>query len=1036
MKAPSRLPVVVSTIVSLACWLILATVATGSAPPVEKMLDGLRRRGYYDIAIMYLEQLRASPGCPAELKEIIDYEVGVTLLEAADRTETVSERETKLDDATVAIQKFLKEHASHEMAGPASTQIGKTLLLRGAVRAQQAEAPGLSSDDKAEKLNEARAFFDQAKTALEGAENRCYAKAKALQEEASAGGSDRAKSKLEAAFGELLQARLLLVNIADRRARTYKPESKEFKDQLAAAAKRYNELFEKNEQRIGGLQARNFEGKVYCDLNQNEKAIDVFREMLTLPEGSQAIRGLRLQALVWLMETYLKPDVKKYNEAIEAAASWKDTALPNEESSNEGLRVQLLAGEACLNAAKALEEDDKKRKNLLRSARRYLEFVQRAPGPIRKEASNLLMDDLLGAAEVSESDPKTFAEALEQANMAWLRMLTTDGQVRQTTDPKKKAELSKQLTEARQTTLKMCRLGLELADKKTDIAEVNTLRFYLTFLYFIEEHLYDAAVMGELLAYRYPQSAGARKGAEIAIKAYRKLFDTERRAGRDTSFEMDQMQRVANYVSARWEDDPAAQEALAMLFDTAIDLKDVEKAKEYLDKLPPDSPRRADAELRLGQMYWSQYLRQATLEEGKRPSQAELDALVEKAQQTLRQGIDRMSTAVDAGGQVSYPLAFSVLALAQILIDAGNAEEAVRWLDDPKIGPMALISANDPAVAGRTDFQIDTYKAALRAYVGAEKLDRAEAVMVQLEELVGREDAAGATRLTQIYISLGRQLEELLKRLRAEGKDDEIEKVSQGFEKFLETISKREQGNSFSSLNWVAQTFASLGAGLDPGDGPLPPEALRYYELAGDTYYNRLLKNPPEDMPKGAETSVKVQLATCLRALGRGAGSDPKAGQRNFTQALSMLVGILKERETRVDVQMEAARTYQELARASEQPRYYLNAILGGQKQANGSYLVWGWNGIARRVASNEKFRPVFFEARYNIALCRMRLAQSQTGDERKKTLEMAENDILVTHKLYPTLGGPEWIDKYDALLKSIRKFQGNENPEGLKTDE
>ena len=86
-----------------------------------------------------------------------------------------------------------------------------------------------------------------------------------------------------------------------------------------------------------------------------------------------------------------------------------------------------------------------------------------------------------------------------------------------------------------------------------------------------------------------------------------------------------------------------------MLFDTAVDMKDVEKAKTYLDKMSPDSPRRADAELRLGQMYWAQYIRQTALEEGERPSQEVLDDLVEKAQQTLRQGIDRMSTAVDAG---------------------------------------------------------------------------------------------------------------------------------------------------------------------------------------------------------------------------------------------------------------------------------------------------------------------------------------------------------------------------------------------------
>ena len=108
----------------------------------------------------------------------------------------------------------------------------------------------------------------------------------------------------------------------------------------------------------------------------------------------------------------------------------------------------------------------------------------------------------------------------------------------------------------------------------------------------------------------------------------------------------------------------------------------------------------------------------------------------------------------------------------------------------------------------------------------------------------------------------------------------------------------------------------------------------------------------------------------------------PKRSEKNFTKALGLLVEILKERETRVDVQMEAARTYQELAAPAVQPSFYLNAILGGQKQSDGHYLVWGWNGISRRVGSRDEYRPILYEARYNIALCRMRIAQ--TTDRRR----------------------------------------------------
>ena len=109
----------------------------------------------------------------------------MTLLEAADATETASERETTLDQATAAIQKFLQEHPTHELAGPPRVLNSEEYsCCEVPVRVQQAELPGVAADDKSAKFAEARTFFDQAQAALEGAENRCYEKAKTLQEEA------------------------------------------------------------------------------------------------------------------------------------------------------------------------------------------------------------------------------------------------------------------------------------------------------------------------------------------------------------------------------------------------------------------------------------------------------------------------------------------------------------------------------------------------------------------------------------------------------------------------------------------------------------------------------------------------------------------------------------------------------------------------------------------------------------------------------------------------------------------------------------
>jgi hypothetical protein len=420
---------------------------------------------------------------------------------------------------------------------------------------------------------------------------------------------------------------------------------------------------------------------------------------------------------------------------------------------------------------------------------------------------------------------------------------------------------------------------------------------------------------------------------------------------------------------------------------------------------------------------WALYVQESNKPEAQRPTQETLDALVTNAQQTLEQGIARMRKAVDEGGAVDYPLVYSVLSVAQIYIGAGQSAEAVRWLDDPKIGPVTLVEAGDP-VTNKGNFQVETYKAALRAYVGAEELEKAEKAMDSLEGLVAAEgDAAAAKRLTEIYVLLGRELQQTLKRLRQEGKNEEAARVTQGFEVFLTRISKRDKGNTFSSLNWVAETFFNLGASLDPGGAETPEEAENYYKSAAATYL-RILTNIKEDAngefaPPGAEANIQVRLAVCLRALNEHA------------KAMKILVNILRERERRVDVQIEAARTYQDWATMNGKCGYYEVAIKGGN-QEGGRYLVWGWGGIARKVAPFDKYQDTFHEARYNLALCRMKRAQCLEGTEKEKTLKMAELDITRVHVLYPTMGGEEWYGKYDALLKAIQKLRGERRPAGL----
>ena len=988
-------------------WLATAVAPSEAAEEAWRFLEGLRERGYYDVALDYLDQIETSPRCPADLKEVIDYEAGVTLVNGSRLIPSMQAREKQLDEARDRFQKFLAAQPKHDLAGNANSQLANVLVERGRMRAEAAARPTKTAAEKAALMEEARKQYIEAQKVFQAAEKRAYEKAKALQGTLDPKKDADKIEERDKARADLVQARLFLAQVLFEIGKTYPADKKEFKEKLKESAEKYHHLYANYGSLGAGLYARMWEGRVYKELGETDKAIEVFKEMLTLPDRPDTFRTLKNQSLILLLETYQK--AKRYPDAIAAGEVWTKSARPAEESTPDGLKIHFLIGNASLEYAKSLEKDDPKRsrENGI-AAKKHLEFVSRFAGEFRREANSSLRDPLFGKPPEADEEPETYADAKDRGDFAWGTMVLTIGKLQQAKTKEDQDKFTKQMNASRNDAIKYLRMAIGMKTEETPVVELNLMRYRLTYLYWASQDLYKSALLGEFLARKYPQSAGARKGAEIAVKAYRMLFTQARKLQQDSTFETARMASVAEYITTRWEGEPEADEAWMMLIDTAVDNRDLDKALEYLGKVSPDSPRRGQAELRTGQALWASYVAAANREEADRPSAAELDTMIKQAQDTLQQGIARMRESVDEGGAVDYTLVYSVLSLSQIFIDSGQAEEAVKWLDDPKVGPMTLIAAKNPVTEAKK-FQVDTLKAAMRAYVGAQELDKAEQAMSALEELVATDgDAKAGESLTQIYIRLGRELQELLTRLRNENKQEELDRVSKGFELFLTKISQRDEGNTFSSLNWVAETFFNLGAGLDPGGKETPVAAKEYYKKAAATYL-KILKACKEEgfAPAGASDNIKVRLAACLRALGE------------HEESMKLLIVILQEKERRLDVQIEAARTYQDWGQVKS--GYYEKAIKGGHEE-DGRYLIWGWGGISRKVGAFEKYRSIFHEARYNLARCRWNLAKAQSGTQRTETLKKALLDITRVFQLYPQMGGEEWYPKYDSLLKTIQK--------------
>jgi hypothetical protein len=151
---------------------------------------------------------------------------------------------------------------------------------------------------------------------------------------------------------------------------------------------------------------------------------------------------------------------------------------------------------------------------------------------------------------------------------------------------------------------------------------------------------------------------------------------------------------------------------------------------------------------------------------------------------------------------------------------------------------------------------------------------------------------------------------------------------------------------------------------------------------------------------------MRIDLARCLRRMA------------DYPQAMSQLLEVLKGHPLMVDAQVEAAYTYQSWG--DDKAEYLEMAIQGGSR----SQEVWGWGELARRVQAEPRFREVFYEARYNLALCRFRQAQTAAKrPERSRLAEAAKNDILATRRVAPDMGGPVWYDRYNELFQRIQRL-------------
>lgn len=983
--------------------------------PFEAFLEGLRQRQMFDSAREYAESMRTSPLLSEELKATIPFELGRISVEEARTQQNVTDRLNLLDEARTQFEQFLKAAPEHPLAAETSLELGNVLVERGRAYLETSRRPSEVAA-RPQHLTDARNYFEQAQKVFADAETRFDAELKKYPAFIDSKEADKLEARNRALLNTM-QARLLKATVIYESAATFEEATPQRTKLLEEAAAAYAAIYEQYQRRLAGLYARMYQGRCFQDLGNTKQALTYYSELLAQPDDPDEFRVLKRKTLRLAMMCWLDDSEKKYDEVIRQGEAWLGQARGSEPQTTEGLAIRWLTALGYEQRALAYDGDDPRRTSDHRQAVNLATAVAQYRGDHQDDARSMLTR--LRPRAGGEGSAVDFAGALAAGKSALDTMSAAQAKVRilerTGSEATKLDEARTEIAAAQATALEEFRHALVLRTPDVSLDEVNQARYFLCYLHYVSGNHRDAAVLGEFLAERYPESAGAKPAAKIALASYLALYNSAPPDDRD--FESTRMVELADKIARRWPGSEEADEAWMILSDLALRTGEYSVAAKYLENVRPDSPRRSEADVKAGQALWAAYLAAARLDES-RPSTEELNEMSADARALLERGLKKRLAG--SAGEPTYAELTAELSLAQIYLESGDYDQATALLERPNSGALALLAANNPLTA-QGNFSSEAYKAGLRAFVGAGQLDKAEAVMKILDTRASESNESAAA-LTQIYVSLGIELKEQVARLQKEKKDAELKVVLKTFHEFLDRIAGREQGNTFNSLAWVGETFFSLGEGLGD-DQPPSAEAKQYFARAAKTCEQILAraKTDPNFAPQPSSLlGVRLRLAKCERRLG------------NYTAARNQIATLLGEQPNSLEGQVEAAYVYQ--AWGSEDPDSYRRANRGQKLKLGSGQIVeiWGWSGIATRVRDNERYRDFYYEAQFNLALCSYMRAMSSTGEERSAELQGTTRVIVLLAKLHPDLGGDAWHDKFDTLLKKVQRELG-ERPLGLQ---
>ncbi len=938
---------------STSFWVLMIMVASlwpggravAEGEPAEDFLKRLRAANYFDTAISYLDRIDQYPGISADFKSAIALEKAQTFIEAAVASRNGKSRDDFFVLAEQQLAEFLQQ-ASHPRFSEARLKLGKLQMVRAAQL--------MNGDPDDAKRKAARESYLAAAETFSAIVDDLRGKL----EQMKGANIDAEKNPAQAALrnqyrGEFLQGKLSAGETRKLAAQTYRNPGEQGKQLLQQALADFTELSEKYDSYVQGAIAMLYRGQVQQDLGMTDQALDSYIRMLEQSEADE-LRESKFQATSGMIGIWLNQKPPKFQSAIERGQGIIDGIRPDERRlpSIQELRIEL---------AKAYLEKSKDRENqkpvdLKRAesaGRQLLIAASKVPGEYMEQAKGLLagMGIQNEVAELPTAEaPDDLDDALAKArelleaseNIAQSLAVLSEQEKPDASIEKQKTELNEQLLQTRSIAIQILRRGLSMVGPGADIETLNQARQFLAYLLYEQHHYRDASVVGTFLAKNAPGTEMGLRGGIVALNSLQLLLTEV--PEKDNDGLIAQLEQLGNYLTDTWPNDPKAAGAQGVMVRIALSKDRWDDARKLVEKMPAGSERASFQRL-MGQLMWNQSIK--ARENG---DDAEVQRALQQAETFLQQGLDGIPTDL-----VDPDAAKAALVLVKIHLKRGNIQQAVKVLDHPKYGPKTLLQKQGPP---DKSFPSDLYSTELQTLVQQMTtdngdpnalLERASKVMDKLRESVTGANAQ--QDLTGIYLRMARDIREQLDAANAQSKG----KLIEAFRVFLARIAGTT--NDPATLQWVGQTLMELGeASMQPTDIKAAGQAAELLNTAVETFED--LKQKSKDLP----LTVSYQLGRAYRLLG------------DYKHGIDTLEVVLIEKPMMLDAQIEAALAYEQWA-AIVPPKFagnaYSSALNGARPNAQKKNVIWGWGRISQLTSRDPKYRAMFFDARYHVALCR-----------------------------------------------------------------